>query len=224
MEDDDYKNLPSLSNSEETKNINKILDKQQEGINEFKNKMQNKNKEQKLNEQVIKPEDKLDDPKHLYCLKLDILYNWIKSQHHMDLHAINSVGQSYTLDNVDTFDEALVKMNDYIYKIYKDIMGKNNLKHEVKCKVRSPIQFVATVGKEFLKLPIELQYDNKFFSGRMDNFDFSSTEFFNFIDIWKKFLTKYLKKKYAHKSKLVLVKPPDIILIDYEIKFSPKPV
>ena len=153
--------------------------------------------------------------KGLFCVKSDILYNWISGKHLISTHVFNSDREKRSLKESNTMNEVLMKMTKFIENEYPEDINPNTELH-IKSKFRSPLTFLLVHGNKQQEIFIEFTFDHGFYTGSWQNFSFSSQDFFKFIDIWRVNLLKYFKKKY-NKTKLILIKPPEKIYIDYQV-------
>ena len=180
---------------------------------------QNQDNSKQFNDNSSKDKGKDTENKQidrgLFCVKNDILYNWISGKHLISTHVINSLKEKRSLGESNDIETVMTRMNKYIEKQFPDDINPNT-EMQVRTKFRSPFVFYLIVGNKEQQISIDISYNQNFFNGTWQNFSFSSQNLFKFIDLWRINLLKYYRKKY-NKTKLVLIKPPEKVFIDYQV-------
>jgi len=197
-----------ISNTNETNNSNTV-----DNLNKINDNIDNKNN---TSENKEKTESKKDDTvKELACLRVDIIYDFFNNTLNTSGKIYHEDGSSRTITHNPNILKMIVHAQDYLDNYVLNKEKYNNMNYKIIGKLRSPFIFLIKNKKNADELSLEVKIKNGFFYCLWNYIEICSLDYFDFINKIKNKINTYYKKKL---NQNVLIKPPEIIYFDLEIR------
>ena len=197
-----------ISNTNETNNSNTV-----DNLNKINDNIDNKNN---TSENKEKTESKKDDTvKELACLRVDIIYDFFNNTLNTSGKIYHEDGSNRNIQNNPNILKMIVNAQDYLDNYVLNKEKYNNMNYKIIGKLRSPFIFLIKNKKNADELSLEVKIKNGFFYCLWNYIEICSVDYFDFINKIKNKINIYYKKKL---NQNVLIKPPEIIYFDIEIR------
>lgn len=216
MTDFNYEYLNELNNLDienDTNNLENTDNSTNNNSNTQNDNIDNKNN-LKENKENNKPK-RDDSVKELACLRIDVIYDFFNN-------TLNTIGKVYHEDGSKraiTNDANVLKMivhaQDYLDNYVLKNEKYNNINYKIIGKLRSPFIFLIKNNNNADELTLDVSIKNGYFYCLWNYIEICSVDYFDFISKIKNKINIYYKKKL---NKNVLIKPPEIIFFDLEIR------
>lgn len=199
IEKDTNNNTENMDNNKTTSISNDYID--------------NKNNQNtKTNKNVEKKDESV---KELACLRVDVIYDFFNN-------TLNTIGKIYhedgskrAIQNDPNVLKMIVHAQDYLDNYVSKNEKYNNINYKIIGKLRSPFIFLIKNNNNADELTLEVSIKNGYFYCLWNYIEICSLDYFDFISKIKNKINMYYKKKL---NRNVLIKPPEIIFFDLEIR------
>lgn len=212
MSNYNYEYLNELNDLDIESNNNTSVSSNTENSTKENDNIDNKNNISQKKEKENKKDDSI---KELACLRVDIIYDFFNDTLNTSGKIYHEDGSSRTITHNPNILKMIVHAQDYLDNYVLNNEKYNNMNYKIIGKLRSPFIFLIKNKNNADELTLDVKIKNGYFYCLWNYIEICSLDYFDFISKIKNKINAYYKKKM---NQSVLIKPPEIIYFDLEIR------